>query len=69
MTKRKPLQWYDTEFGPLPGAVGHIFAPGFAEACESVAIEHPTSAADLARRVLDHYHAQRHPVGMLGGGQ
>lgn len=36
----------------------------FAEACHSVAIEHATTGASLARRVVNQFHERRHPSDM-----
>lgn len=63
MTKRKPLQWFDTEFGLTPDCydcMDKLHEPMFLEACASVAIEHPTSTGGLAKRFLDRWHANRH---------
>lgn len=68
MTKRKPLEWYDTTAGPMPlcPQCADLFcSPMFVEAVFSVLIERPGSPADLARRAVDDYHANRHP----GGGE
>jgi hypothetical protein len=74
MTKRKPLDWYDT--GHRIGVDGKIpdcdqchtllFSPGFVEAVHSVSIGHPGSPGDLARRVIEAYHARRHPAAEWG---
>ncbi len=68
MTKRKPLEWFDSAYGPVPACAvcaGRLFSPGFVEAAYSVAIEHAgTSASTLARRALDHFHANRHREGV-----
>ena len=75
MTKRKPLQWYDTtitgvgvagKFPDCDHCTELLFMPGFTEAVHSVAIEHPGSPAGLAKRTLDDYHARRHPAGEWG---
>ncbi len=64
MTKRKPLEWFDSAYGPVPACAvcaERLFAPGFVEAAHSVAIEHAgSSASTLARRALGHFHATRH---------
>ena len=63
MTKRRPLEWYDTDFGMWPACdrcVEFLLTPGFREAVASVSIEHPTTADALAKRTLDAYHADRH---------
>lgn len=63
MTKRKPLEWLETEFGDLPDCdecVQLWFSPLFVEAVYSVGIEVGGDAADRARRTIDHYHLSRH---------
>lgn len=63
MTARKPLVWYQSDLGPVPDCVvcmDRLTTPGFVEAVYSVAIEHPGDPLDLARRVIDRYHANRH---------
>jgi hypothetical protein len=75
MTKRKPLQWYDSTVdgagvgGKYPDCdkcTRLLFMPGFTEAVHSVAIEHTGSPAALAKRTIDSYHARRHPAGEWG---
>lgn len=77
MTKPKPLQWYGaTRNGEDIGVGGQIpdcpkcldllFSPGFTEAVHSVAIEHPGSPANLARRTIEGYHNRRHPAAEWG---
>lgn len=63
MTRRKPLEWYDTGHGTVPfcdTCMELLSSPGFMEAVYSVSIEHPGDPADLAKRTLDRYHANRH---------
>ncbi len=63
MTGRKPLVWVSTTWGDVPDCrrcVKELASPGFAQAVASVSIEHPTPPYDLARRVLDGFHANRH---------
>ncbi len=63
MTRRKPLGWMSTVWGDLPDCptcMDRLMVPGFVEAVSSVAIEHPTTSYDLARRALDYFHANRH---------
>jgi hypothetical protein len=70
VTKRKPLAWYDT--GHNYGIDGNVpacdecsallLSVGFIDAVYSVGIEHPGDPADLAKRVIDDYHARRHPA-------
>jgi hypothetical protein len=71
VTRRKPLEWYDATTsgigaaGKLPGCdkcCDLLLSPGFAEAVYSVSIEHRGSPADLARRTINGYHADRHPA-------
>ncbi len=68
MTRRKPLEWYDATAdvgvaGKLPGCTTcceYLTRPMFAEAVYSCSIENGGDPADLARRTIDHYHANRH---------
>ncbi len=68
VTKRKPLTWHDATAnigvaGKLPACAtccDYLLAPMFAEAIYSCAIEHGGDPADLARRTINHYHANRH---------
>jgi hypothetical protein len=77
VTKRKPLEWYGVERnGKALGPAGEfprcskccdlLFMPLFAEAVASCAIEQAGSAANLARRVIEDYHARRHPAAEWG---
>lgn len=64
VTKRKALSWYNSDLGEVPDCaecLNYLLAPGVIEAAHSIAIEHPESAAVLARRLLNQYHADRHP--------
>lgn len=69
MTKRKPLEWYDSELGAMPGCTrccDLLFRPMFTEAVYSVSIEHPGSPEDLMRRTITQFHERRHPADMFG---
>lgn len=66
MTRRGPLRWYDTKWGPWPDCaecVEQMLQPMFVEAVYSCAIESGSDPAGLARRVIDHHHANRHREG------
>lgn len=73
MTKRRALVWYDT--GSDVGIDGRVpacatcaellFNPSFIDAVYSVGIEHPGDPADLAKRTIDRFHAERHPADEL----
>lgn len=59
----RPLQWQDTDVGQLPDCgpcLDHLFTPMLAEAIASCAIESSSSAADLTRRFIEHYHVSGH---------
>jgi hypothetical protein len=64
LSRRKPLEWYDDgRGGRYPGCTDcfeRLVAPMFVEAVYSVSIEHPGDPADLAKRVIDRYHANGH---------
>ncbi len=63
MTKRKPLEWLDTEWGDLPDCdecAQLMFSPLFVEAVHSIGIENGGDAGERARRTIDHYHLSRH---------
>jgi hypothetical protein len=63
VTKRKPLTWYDTGNGRIPDCTACcdlLFAPLFAEAVYSTAIEHPGDPTDMAQRAINTYHESGH---------
>ncbi len=66
MTKRKPLEWFhasDGSDGMIPQCstcAERYLDPMFMEAVYSVAIERGGGGPDLAKRVIDQFHANRH---------
>lgn len=64
MTKRKPLGWSSSDYGPLPTCDACLYfllaAPYLREAASSVAIETGRSSTAIIHRVVDKYHADRH---------
>lgn len=68
MTKRKPLAWFSASAnigvdGQLPDCTtccDFLLRPLFVEAVYSCAIENGGDPAGMARRTINHFHANRH---------
>lgn len=59
----RPLQWHETEYGPMPDCgicLERMADPTYRAAISSVSTEHPENPAEIGHRFINHYHQTGH---------